>query len=80
MVFGSEAILPADVTFRAPTVENYDEANSVHARADDINRLEEERLVTCVQTAKYLDGLRRYYNCNVNNIFFMVRDLVLHRK
>ena len=25
LVYGSEAILPADVTFRAPRVENYDE-------------------------------------------------------
>ena len=30
--------------------------------------------------AKYLDGLRRYYNCNVNDRFFVVRDLVLRRK
>jgi hypothetical protein len=28
MVFGSEAVLPADVTFRAPRVENYNEENS----------------------------------------------------
>ena len=80
MVFGSEAILPADVAFRAPRVEHYDEENSDRARADDINRQEEERLVTCVQTAKYLDGLRRYYDCNVNDRFFVVEDLVLHRK
>jgi hypothetical protein len=57
MVFGSESILPADITFRAPRVDHYDEENFDHARVDDINRLEEERLVTCVQTAKYLDGL-----------------------
>ena len=28
MVFGSKAILPADVAFRAPRVENYNEENS----------------------------------------------------
>ena len=31
MVFGSEAILPADVAFRAPRVENYSEENSNQA-------------------------------------------------
>jgi hypothetical protein len=80
MVFGSEAVLPTDIAFRAPRVEHYDEENSNHARANDINRLEEECLVTCVRTAKYLDGLRRYYNRNVNDRFFVVEDLVLCRK
>ena len=80
MVFGSEAILPADVTFRAPRVEHYDEENSDRTWLDDVNSLEEERLVTYVQMAKYLDGLCRYYNSNVNDRYFMVGDLVLHRK
>ena len=57
MVFGSETVLPTDVSFRAPRVEHYDEENSDRAQADDINRLEEERLVTCFWMAKYLDGL-----------------------
>ena len=61
-------------------MEHYDEENSDHARADDINRLEEERLVTCVQTVKYLDGLQRYYNRNVHDRFFVVGDLVHCRK
>jgi hypothetical protein len=30
--------------------------------------------------AKYLEGLRRYYNRNVKDRFFMVGDLVLRRK
>jgi hypothetical protein len=30
--------------------------------------------------AKYLEGVRRYYNCNVKDKFFMVGDLVLRRK
>ena len=60
MVFGSEAVLPADVAFRAPRVENYNEENSDQARLIEVDSLEEERLVTCVQTVKYLDGLRRW--------------------
>jgi hypothetical protein len=31
MVFGSEAILPTDIAFRAPRVDHYDEENSDHA-------------------------------------------------
>ena len=48
MVFGSEAVLPTDVAFRAPRLEHYNEENSDRAWANDINRLEEECLVTCV--------------------------------
>ena len=31
LVFRSEAVLFADVTFRAPRIENYDEENNNHA-------------------------------------------------
>ena len=57
MIFGSEAVLPADVAFRAPRVENYNEENSDQARLIEVDNLEEERLVTCVLMAKYLDNL-----------------------
>ena len=80
MVFGSEAVLPGDVAFQAPRVENYNEENSNQARLVELDSLEEEHLVTCVRTAKYLNSLHRYYNRNVNGRFFMVGDLVLCRK
>ena len=57
MVFGSEVILPADVAFRAPRVENYNEENSNQARLIELDSLEEERLVLCVRTVKYLDSM-----------------------
>ena len=57
MVYGSEAILLADIAFRAPRVENYDEEQATAVRTEDIDRVEEERLITCVHTAKYLEGL-----------------------
>ena len=52
LVFGSEAVLPTDVAFRAPRIENYDEDNNDQAQQYNVNRLEEERLVTYVRTAK----------------------------
>ena len=80
MVFGSEAILLADIAFQAPKVENYNKENSNQARLIELDSLEEERLVLCVRTAKYLDSMQRYYNRNVNNRFFVVDDLVLRKK
>jgi len=80
LVYGSEAILLVDVAFRAPRVENYVEEQAAAIWIEDIDRAEEERLITCVRTAKYLEDLRRYYNRNVKGRSFTVGDLVLRRK
>ena len=61
-------------------MENYDEEQAEAVRSEDVDRVEEERLITCVHTAKYLEGLRRYYNRNVKGRSFAVGDLILHRK
>ena len=61
-------------------MENYNKENSDQARLVEVDSLELECLVTYVRTEKYLNGLRRYYNRNVNDRFFVVKDLVLHRK
>ena len=80
LVYGSEAIILAGIAFRAPRVEHNDEEQTVVVWTEDINRAEEERLITCICAAKYLEGLRRYYNRNIKGRSFAVGDLVLHRK
>jgi hypothetical protein len=80
MIFGSEAVLPADIAFRSPRVENYEDEKANEARQLEVDCAEERRLVACVRMAKYLEGLRRYYNRNVNSRLFVVGDLVLRRK
>jgi hypothetical protein len=65
MVYGAEAVLPADIAFRSPRVENFDEDRSDDARELEVNCSEEQRLDSYVHTAKYLAILRRYYNKNV---------------
>ena len=80
MVYGSEAVLPADIAFRSPRVEHFDEGMSDAAREDEVNALEERRLDSCVRNAKYLESVRRYYNRNVRDRAFAVGDLVLRRK
>ena len=80
LVYGLEAILPADIAFRAPRVENYDEEQAAAIRTEDVDRAEEERLITSVRITKYLEGLRRYYNYNLKGHSFAISDLVLCRK
>jgi ribonuclease HI/transposase InsO family protein len=79
MVYGSEAVLPAEVAFRSPRVAYYNEDVSNSARDVDIIAKEEQALDSCVRTAKYLAAVRRYYNRNVRGRLFVVGDLVLRR-
>jgi hypothetical protein len=80
MVYGAEAVLPTDIAFRSPHVENFDEGRSDEARELEVNYSEERRLDSYVRTAKYLAVLRRYYNRNVQERLFIVGDLVLKWK
>jgi hypothetical protein len=48
LVYGSEAILPADVTWNSPAVEHYDEGVSEDSRRVDIDSLEEARCAALV--------------------------------
>jgi hypothetical protein len=65
LIYGSEAILPADVMWESPAVEQYDEGISEDSRQVDIDGLEEARCAALVQSARYLEGIRRYHDRNV---------------
>ena len=80
LVYGLEAILPADIAFRVPRVENYEEEQAEDVRTEGVDRAEEERLITYIRTANYQEGLWRYYNCNIKGRSFAIGDLVLHIK
>jgi hypothetical protein len=79
LVYSSKAILPADVMWDSPAVEQYDEGISEDNRQVDIDGLEEARCAALVQSARYLEGIRRYHNRNVKERSFNVGDLVLRR-
>ena len=61
-------------------MEHYNEEQATAIRIEDIDRAEEECLITCIHTTKYLEGLWRYYNRNIKGRSFAVDDLVLRRK
>jgi hypothetical protein len=80
MVYDAEAVLPADIEFRSPRVKNYNDDHIIEQHELKVNSIEERRLDSCIRTAKYLAVLRRYYNKNVQERFFVVGDLVLKWK
>jgi hypothetical protein len=58
-------------------VQQYDEGISEDNRRVHIDGLEEARCAAIVQSAKYLDGIRRDHDRNVKERSFNVGDLVL---
>jgi hypothetical protein len=79
LVYGFEAILRADVMWDSPAVEQYDEGISEDSRRVDIDGLKEARCAALVQSARYLEGIRRYHDRNVKKCSFNIGDLVLRR-
>jgi hypothetical protein len=68
MVYGAEAVLLADIEFRSPRVENYNEDQVTEQHELEVNSADERRLNSCIRMAKYLAVLRRYYNKMFMNI------------
>ena len=53
MVHGSEAVLPSDIAFGAPHIQNYDENEAEATRCTDIDSAEEHCLTASIQHARY---------------------------
>jgi hypothetical protein len=53
MANGSEAVLPSDIAFGAPRIQNYDENEAELTRRTDINSAEEHCLMASLQHTRY---------------------------
>ena len=76
LVYRSEAVLPADLIWTSPRIEQYEEGEAEHTQRLST---EEVRVNTTLQSAWYLQGLRRHYDRNIHPRTFQVGDLVLRR-
>jgi hypothetical protein len=61
----------------SPAVEQYDEGICEDSKRVDIDGLEEARCAALIQSARYLEGIRRYHDRNIKERSFNVGDLVL---
>ena len=77
--YGSEAVLPADLIWMSPRIEQYDEGEAEQTQRLELDYTEEVRVNTTLQSARYLQGLRRHYNKNTQSRSLQVGDLVLRR-
>ena len=77
LVYGAEAVLPTELTYRSPRVLTYDELEQEQLRQDDTTLLEEDRLQATARAARYQQALRRYHSRKVHARSFEEGDLVL---
>jgi hypothetical protein len=79
LVYGSEAVLPTDIAFRALRIQFYEEGEAEQTRRIDLDSLEEQRLTAVMRQARHDQQLRRCHDRNVKETSFNVGDLVLRR-
>ena len=77
LTYGSEAILPVDIMWKSLRVDAYQEGKADEARQLELDTVEEARINALTQSARYLQGVRRYHDRNVQQRSFNVGDLVL---
>src|SRR6266540_772146 len=79
LTYGSEAVLPTELEFGSPRVQNFNNKKSEDSRLEDLDQLEEARDIATIQSAIYLQGLHRYHDRNVHGCAFSTGDLVLRK-
>jgi hypothetical protein len=57
----------------------YKEGEADEARQLELDSVEEARCSALVQSARYLQGIRRYHDRNIKERSFSIGDLVLRR-
>jgi hypothetical protein len=68
-----------DLIWTSPKIEHYDEGEAEHTWRLQLDATEEVRVNATVQSARYLQGIRRHYDRNMQPCTFQVGDLVLRR-
>jgi hypothetical protein len=65
--------------WKSPRVEMYNEGEADKARQLELDSVKEARCTALVQSARYLQAIRRYHNRNVKERSFSIGDLILRR-
>jgi hypothetical protein len=79
MVYGTEAVLPPEVTMGSLRVKTYDEAAQDQLRREDIDLVDERRCQSAIKNARYRQAPKRYHQRFMCSRELQVDDLVLRR-
>jgi hypothetical protein len=75
LVYGSKTVLPADVMWKSPRPEMFEEGKADTARHLKLDSATEIRCNVLLQSARYVQGVRRYHDQNVQRCPFDVGDM-----
>jgi hypothetical protein len=70
-------MLPTEVEHKSFHVQHFNEEQLDNSRVNDLNRLEELREATVIQSAKHQQAMRWYHAQNVSWRSFQVGDFIL---
>ncbi|XP_071687906.1 uncharacterized protein [Rutidosis leptorrhynchoides] len=77
LVYGSEAIIPAEILVPTHRVANFEEEANDDALGENLNFIKEQRLMTAIREANNKQQIAKYYNKRVRALSFYVGEWVL---
>ncbi|XP_021996094.1 uncharacterized protein LOC110893290 [Helianthus annuus] len=77
LVYGSEAVIPAEIGLPSPRIIAMEKQNNEQERRLDLDLLEERHENAAITEARYKSKLEKYYNARVRICTFVPGDFVL---
>ncbi|XP_071713487.1 uncharacterized protein [Rutidosis leptorrhynchoides] len=77
LVYGSEAVIPAEILMPTHRVANFEEEADDDALGENLNFIEERRLMAAIREANNKQQIAKYYNKRVRALSFDVGEWVL---
>ncbi|XP_071688947.1 uncharacterized protein [Rutidosis leptorrhynchoides] len=77
LVYGSEAMIPAEIFVPTHRVTNFDETANKDALCENLNFVEERKLMAAIREANNKQQIAKYYNKKVRALAFDVGEWVL---
>ena len=79
LAYGTEAVLPIEVSLQSLRIDNYEEPENSDRRRIDLDLLSSTRLQAQIRMAAYQQKVAKYYNARVKEQTFRTGDMVLRR-
>ncbi|XP_071727854.1 uncharacterized protein [Rutidosis leptorrhynchoides] len=77
LVYGSKAMIPAEIFVETHRVANFDESVNAEGICENLNFIEERRLIAAIREANNKQKIAKYYNKKVRALAFDVGEWVL---
>ncbi|XP_071727793.1 uncharacterized protein [Rutidosis leptorrhynchoides] len=77
LVYGFEAMIPAEIFVEMHRVANFDESANAEGICENLNFIEERRLMAAIREANNKQQIAKYYNKKVRALAFDVGEWVL---